>query len=146
LAPRIQEFHIKAAARTLFNALCFNTQRSKEIFKGGNIQKKIKIPILSQRLEKEVVIKYSHYDYMVKKIILIIGKKSKKIFGISIANLVKTLFFYFSNINGKKIGLTQIKKVIKTIKNLTYAKKRLLVIKLSKNSNTTSDCFLLDKF
>ena len=83
---------------------------------------------------------------MVKKINLILKIKKKRIPGISLIDILKSFFFYFSKASSGKIGSVQTKKIIKTLKNLTYAKKKFLVIKMSNNKNSPLNCLFLNKF
>lgn len=146
LAPKILEFHIKAAARILFKSFHIQIPITKEKLTNEDVVKNCELTVQNEISQRVIKIRFSHYYLMVKKINLILKIKKKKIPGISMIDIIRSFFFYFSKASSGKIGLIQTKKIIKTLKNLTYGKKKFLVIKMSTKKNSPLDCLFLDKF
>lgn len=144
LSYKVQEFHVKASARTLFKSLYFRVFldfKHKETRE--DLKNKHKI-ISYKDYEKAVTIKFRDFNFMARKIFIIIENKTRnKEIGGFLLSIIQKFFFYFSKSTKKVIGAKRIRKFIKTLKHTVNITKKIFIIKLSETQANLEDGFIL---
>ena len=114
LSHKIQEFHVKASARTLFKSLYFREfmgGKSNEIRMG--LKNKYNL-ISFKDHEKFVTINFRDFNFMAEKIFFIIeNKKQEKEIGFFLSTLIQNFFFYFSNTKKKLLEQKELGNLLK---------------------------------
>ena len=144
MSLKIQKFHIKAAARMIYSSFYFfNDARGQ---KKNDLSVEIKKQGTPDKLKKLMRIKFYEFNFISKKIMLIIGTVyDRNLFGVSFSKLVRTLFFFYSRNNKKYIGIKKLKKLIKIFKRMVFIDKNLFIPKVSNIYASIENCLILSK-
>ena len=142
LFSRIQEFHVKAAARIMFNSFFFlKSSKSKKtncepfLYKMSN----------SKKSKGIVEIKFHDSEFITRKILFLVGKKiSDKKKENYFLELIQAFFFHFSKYHILEIGLKQIKKLVIILKHLIKIERKIFITKLSENLKKSDFTFFLN--
>lgn len=142
LFSKIQEFHVKAAARIMFHSFFF-LKSSKP--KKTNCELFLNIVSNLKKSKGIVEIKFHDSEFISRKILFLIGKKiSNKKKGNHFLKFVQAFFFHFSKFHVLEIGLKQIKKLVIILKHLIKIEKKIFITKLSENLKKSDFTFFLN--
>jgi hypothetical protein len=143
LFSKIQEFHVKAAARIMFESFFF--------LKSSSSKKTKYEPFLNKmsNLKKSkgnVEIKFHDSEFITRKILFLVGKKIRaKKNGNYFLKFVQAFFFHFSKYHILEIGIKQIKKLAIILKHLIKIERKIFITKLSENLKKSDFTFFLNK-
>jgi len=143
LFPIIQEFHVKAASRLLFNSFFFlkpsiSNKTENEFF--------LNTMNISKKLKEVLKIKFHDLEFMSKNFLFLIGKKinDEKMENFFLT-FIQAFFFYFSSkFRNLEIGFKQIKKFIVVLKHMIYIEKKIFITKLSKSNKKVNFTLFLN--
>jgi DNA replicative helicase MCM subunit Mcm2 (Cdc46/Mcm family) len=142
LFSKIQEFHVKAAARIMFDSFFFlKSSRSKKT----KYEPFLNI-MSSLKKSKEIVeIKFHDSEFIARKILFLVGKKipEKKKVNFFL-KFVQAFFFHFSKYHILEIGVKQIKKLIIILKHLIKNERKIFIIRLFENLKKPDFAFFLN--
>ena len=114
--------------------------------KKNDLSVEIKKQGTPEKLKKLMRIKFYEFNFISKKIMLIIGTVyDRNLFGVSFSKLVRTLFFFYSRNNKKYIGIKKLKKLIKIFKRMVFIDKNLFIPKVSNIYASIENCLILSK-
>ena len=114
--------------------------------KKNDLSVEIKKQGTPDKLKKLMRIKFYEFNFISKKIMLIIGTVyDRNLFGVSFSKLVRTLFFFYSRNNKKYIGIKKLKKLIKIFKHMVFIDKNLFIPKVSNIYASIENCLILSK-
>jgi len=142
LASKIHEFHIKAAARIMFDSFFPMNPIQRSGLMGANFLNEFNDSFSFARPRNDRVVKFHEFNFISKKILTVIDEK----IGTSFLRISKIFFFNFSTNFKKKVGVKQIMKFIITIHHMTHTFKGIFFTKISKNSTGADPVLRINKF